>query len=229
MSNKSEFSNWAFMAAVSMIAVAFFGIFFSFYSLGGIFVLFNWHPVLMILGFLCFGVFAALCFQEDLMKHYDHQVRKTFHVTFHTAAIVCIFTSLVIIIVDKGGFLPGYWHTWWGLLAITLYLLNWAGGLIAFWFGLVSQEAKETYMNKHRYTGLAAVLVAVIAVYTGIWFKLFSVVPEYGDLSIAIAWLLIIAVAALAITFTGAFLTSSTLTTVKMTRDEGEALLPGAA
>lgn len=50
-------------------------------------LLFNWHPVLMVAGLILCSIVSLTSFR---ILPFEHHLKKYFHATIHTIAIICL-------------------------------------------------------------------------------------------------------------------------------------------
>jgi Eukaryotic cytochrome b561 len=100
---------------------------------------FSWHPIMMTVGLVFCSTAALLSFR---IFPFGHTINKILHVTFHSAAIICLSIGMYAIFINhnspnhnpQGSMSPNLAsaHTFLGLAAVMAYLQNYLGGFIAF-------------------------------------------------------------------------------------------------
>jgi cytochrome b-561 len=105
-------------------------------------LIFNWHPLMMILAF-CFMTVSSLCFRYQLLP--NRRFAKLCHAVAWTVALVCMSVGLVAVFRSHNdktsdGYIANLYslHSWVGLAVLTLYLMQFVAGLCT--FGLSDQR-----------------------------------------------------------------------------------------
>lgn len=139
-------------------------------------LIFNWHPTLMVAGFIFFFVSSLLSYR---MFPFPKKFTKAFHTVTHTSAIICIALGLTAVFVSHNnsdkheGDIEYYanmvtLHDLIGIAAVALYVLNYFLGFIHFLTPLLSDGMRKLYMPNHIFLGVFTFFVAVFAVETGV-------------------------------------------------------------
>lgn len=140
---------------------------------------FNWHPVMMVLGMLFCFVEAALSYRT--WKHLDSMCKmkmaKLIHLVWQTAAVICISVGLyAVFTAHNKNNKPNLYslHSWIGISVVTLYFTQYVVGVYTFLtpksVSPISQ--RENYKPYHIYFGLFLLFGAGMAIETGIQDKL---------------------------------------------------------
>ncbi|EFJ50224.1 hypothetical protein VOLCADRAFT_116942 [Volvox carteri f. nagariensis] len=136
--------------------------------------LFNWHPVLMTLGFVVFMAEALLSYQAPIIPGLPREVRKRIHLGCHLAATVCVFLGFVAVLQSHRLKLPDPMPDWYsphsflGLTAIALVGLQVLVGLYSYVWPRLGLSHRMALGPLHRFWGAAAWLAALGAVATGL-------------------------------------------------------------
>jgi cytochrome b-561 len=136
-------------------------------------LVFNWHPVLMIVGLLgCFG-FGITSFQNNIII--PKPINKGLHVGFYITAICCFSFGLKAVWnshddTPDGSFKANLYtiHSWLGLACVALFGQNFLLGLLHFANPSLALEIKQNYMPNHVFLGMITFVTAVMAMETGL-------------------------------------------------------------
>jgi cytochrome b-561 len=142
-------------------------------------LIFNWHPVMMILAF-CFMTVSSLCFRYQRLP--NRRLAKLCHAVAWTVALVCMSVGLVAVFRshnDKasGGYIANLYslHSWVGLTVLTLYLMQFVAGLCTFGLsdqriGILSFSAssKAKMLQVHRFFGPIIYVSMLLTILLGI-------------------------------------------------------------
>lgn len=134
-------------------------------------LVFNWHPVLMIVGLLgCFG-WGITSFRNDFLSK---PINKGLHVFFYVTAVVCFGLGLKAVWLSHDDTPDGSYkanlysiHSWLGLAAVMLFGQNFLLGLLHFANPTLAVEIKQNYMPNHVFLGILTFVTAVMAMETG--------------------------------------------------------------
>jgi cytochrome b-561 len=113
---------------------------------------FNYHPLLMVIGF-AFMTVASLSFRYPLMRYHS----KLSHAISWSVATLCGAVALVAVFKShndaQSGFIANLYslHSWIGILLVAFYLSQWLVGIYAFGFG--NPSWKGTAILVHKYVG----------------------------------------------------------------------------
>ena len=139
--------------------------------------IFNYHPILMITGTIFFATVSLLSYK---VAPYSNATMRTLHVLLHVSAIICFSCGIHYVRVshtpehnDLGIFKANFvtLHSWIGIIAISIYLFNFSGGLLIFLFKCGSQTFSSFYMMNHRSFGIISLIISTFAAVTGIQLK----------------------------------------------------------
>lgn len=113
---------------------------------------FNYHPLLMVIGF-AFMTVASLSFRYPIMRYHS----KLAHAISWSVATLCGAVALVAVFKShndaQSGFIANMYslHSWIGILVVAFYLSQWMMGIYA--FGLGNPSWKGTAILVHKYVG----------------------------------------------------------------------------
>ncbi|PNW74130.1 hypothetical protein CHLRE_13g586600v5 [Chlamydomonas reinhardtii] len=140
--------------------------------------LFNWHPILMTLGFAVFMVEALLTYQAPLLASLPRETRKRIHWGCHSAAIICLALGLIAVLQSHRLKLPvpmPDWyspHSYLGITALVLLALQFVLGAYAYLWPRLSLPQRMALGPLHRYLGAATWLAGLGAIATGLQEKI---------------------------------------------------------
>jgi hypothetical protein len=138
---------------------------------GGIF---NWHPILMTMGFVVFMTEGVLAYKAPWSAAFARPVRKTFHWVSHSAAALCITFGLVAVFNSHNLKLPDPMpnlysaHSYLGVLTATLAASQFALGVAAYLVPKFSLANRVALGPIHRFLGLSTWAMGLATAATGI-------------------------------------------------------------
>ncbi|GLC43932.1 hypothetical protein PLESTB_000211100 [Pleodorina starrii] len=136
--------------------------------------LFNWHPVLMTLGFAVFMAEALLSYQAPIVPGVAREVRKRIHWVCHLSACCCLLLGLAAVIQSHRLKLPAPMPDWYsphsflGLTALGLVGLQILVGAYSYLWPRLTLSNRLALGPLHRFWGMAAWLAGLGAVATGL-------------------------------------------------------------
>lgn len=130
-------------------------------------LVFNWHPVCMIIAFL-FMTISALSFR--VKWRCNRNVSKILHIVEWTTAGLCMAVGLVAVFKSHNDPVSGYianlysLHSWIGIAVLILYTLQFFVGVFSFGMDIqkIDQATKYKIMLLHKFMG-PFIYVAVAA------------------------------------------------------------------
>lgn len=130
---------------------------------------FNWHPVLMVAGMLVGLTNGVLSFRRPL----ERTTNKAMHAFWFIAAIVTMSIGLKAVWKshdDKKPYKANLYtlHSMIGLAAVVLVSQNFVLGMLNFVSPLMSDMVKKVYKPNHIFLGVCALVMAVMAIVTGV-------------------------------------------------------------
>ncbi|KAF3322388.1 putative ascorbate-specific transmembrane electron transporter 1 [Carex littledalei] len=142
-------------------------------------LIFNLHPVLMLIGFIILGSEAIMAYK---VLPWSHDVNKVIHLVLHAIAIVlgifgiyCAFKFH-----NESGIANLYsLHSWLGIGTISLYVIQWIFGLVTFFVPGASPTFKRGALPWHVLFGLFVYILALATAELGFLEKLTFL--EMGD------------------------------------------------
>lgn len=135
-------------------------------------LIFNIHPVLMLIGFIILGSEAIISYK---VLPFSKQVNKVVHLTLHAIAlalgIVGIYAAFKYH--NESAIVNLYsLHSWLGIGTICLYGVQWVLGLVAFFYPGTSQSVRRDFLPWHVVLGLFVYVLAIITASLGFLEKL---------------------------------------------------------
>eukprot|EP00897_Mesotaenium_endlicherianum_P001427 jgi/Mesen1/1311/ME000013S00806 len=154
--------------------------------------LFNWHPLMMQLGFVVFFSEAALIFRSSTTR--SKATSKAIHMALQIAALVLGVVAIAICYVFKGlgGFAHFYSiHSWLGLLAIFGFAVQVASGFSVFWWPGGQAATRAALLPWHLILGVGLYVLMLITVAAGFQEKVqilmsFQNLPSWAPESVCI-------------------------------------------
>jgi len=149
-------------------------------------LIFNVHPVLMLLGPIVLGGEAILCYRSLPLAR---DARKKAHLALHAAGLAAGALGVYAVFkfhAESG--IPNLYslHSWVGIATISLYAIQWAVGFLAFFFPGASPATRRTALPWHAVAGLLVFVLAVGTAQLGFLEKLTFLqgpplrLPKYG-------------------------------------------------
>lgn len=139
--------------------------------------IFNYHPVLMITGMIFFATISLLSYK---VAPYSNSTIRMLHVLLHLSAIICFSVGVHYARLaatpsfnEEGTYKANFvtLHSWIGIIAISIYLFNFFGGLLVFLLKVGSQTFQTVYMMSHRTVGIISLMMSTCAALSGIQLK----------------------------------------------------------
>lgn len=134
-------------------------------------VQFNWHPLLMTIGMIYLYGNSILVYRG--LRYARKRSLKICHASiFGSIMILVLIASLAVF--DSHNLavppIPNLYslHSWVGLTAVTLFILQWIGGFFSYLYPVISAQQRETFMPTHVFFGLAGYVTAVAAAVLGV-------------------------------------------------------------
>ncbi|CAM9236903.1 unnamed protein product [Ascophyllum nodosum] len=143
------------------------------YFLGGLSFsgsgLFNWHPILMVAGFVVAYTHEGILAYRTLPL--SKEINKMIHNALMFLAVVLISLALWAVFQYHNNELYANLytvHSWAGIMIVTLFYANYLGGFFNFFAGLTPQWMTEKYMPRHVFIGIFTYFGAAFTCVLGI-------------------------------------------------------------
>ncbi|KAM9249104.1 plasma membrane ascorbate-dependent reductase CYBRD1 [Dugong dugon] len=148
---------------------------------------FNWHPVLLVTGFIFIQGIAIIVYRLPWTWKCSKLLMKSIHAGLHSvAAILAIIALVAAFDFHNAGNIPNMYslHSWIGLIAVILYFLQLFLGVFIFLLPLASLSLRSILMPIHVYSGLLIFGTVIATALVGLTEKLFFVLknPAYNSL-----------------------------------------------
>jgi hypothetical protein len=135
---------------------------------------FNWHPLLMTFSFIvCMGE-AVQAYKRPVLPVSDRSARKAWHVALHTTALLSgtfgITAAIKSHTLKRPDAIPNFYsvHSWLGMLVISLVLIQFSLGILAYIAPKWSQPNREAFGAVHAYLGLSTFVAGLATMGVGI-------------------------------------------------------------
>ncbi|CAL9089115.1 unnamed protein product [Musa textilis] len=135
-------------------------------------LIFNIHPVLMLIGFIIVGSEAIMSYKTLPLSH---EVNKVIHLTLHAIALVLGAVGIYAAFKfhNESGIDNLYsLHSWVGLGTICLYGIQWIFGFVTFFFPGASPTLRIKSLPWHVLFGLFVYILAIATAELGFLEKL---------------------------------------------------------
>lgn len=136
---------------------------------------FNWHPIMMVAGFLFALVNGVLSYR---VPGVTKGTNKVLHYSWYIAATVCVCIGLIAVwnshdIAPNPAYYANLYslHSIIGISTVVLFGQNFAMGFLAFLAPVLSEQVKKTYKPNHIILGVCTLVLAVLAIETGVMEK----------------------------------------------------------
>ncbi|XP_074585238.1 putative ascorbate-specific transmembrane electron transporter 1 [Curcuma longa] len=135
-------------------------------------LIFNIHPVLMLIGFIIIGSEAILSYK---ILPWRHEVNKIIHLVLHAIALVlgAVGVYAAFKFHNESGIDNLYsLHSWIGIGTISLYGIQWIFGFVTFFFPGSSPALRRKSLPWHVLFGLFVYILAIATAELGFLEKL---------------------------------------------------------
>jgi len=144
---------------------------------------FNWHPVLMVTGFVFIQGIAIIVYRLPWTWKCSKLLMKSIHAGLHTVAAILVIIALVSVFDFHNALsIPNMYslHSWVGLTVVILYILQLLLGVFIFLLPWAPLSLRALVMPVHVYSGLLIFGTVIAAVLTGVTEKLFFALKSSG-------------------------------------------------
>ncbi|KAF3626017.1 Transmembrane ascorbate ferrireductase 1 [Capsicum annuum] len=124
-------------------------------------LIFNIHPVLMLIGFIILGGEAIMSYKSFPL---EKQVKKKIHLVLHAIALILGIIGIYTAFKNHNeSNIPNMYslHSWVGIGAITLYGIQWIYGFVVFFYPGGSSEIRRHSLPWHVLFGMFVYVAAV--------------------------------------------------------------------
>ncbi|CAF0841300.1 unnamed protein product [Adineta ricciae] len=132
--------------------------------------LFNYHPLLMVLGMILFYGDAILVYR--VFPNVTKIWIKILHAVLLAASLILSSIGLKAVFDSHSKAKPPQedldsLHSWVGLATVVLFGLQWVCGFVAFLFPRLSEKIRVAYLPSHKLWGKLIFILAVVSVLMG--------------------------------------------------------------
>lgn len=148
---------------------------------------FNWHPLLMVVGFIVIQGTAIIVYRLPFTWQCSKLTMKFIHAGLNMVAFVLAVISVVAVFdFHNGAKIPNMYslHSWLGLTAVILYCLQLVLGVGMYLIPITPVYWRAAFMPLHVYSGLLLFTSVVAVALMGITEKLIFGLnnPKYKDM-----------------------------------------------
>ena len=146
---------------------------------GDPYLVFNLHPVMMILGFFVFPTQAILVFRMMPMEHYK---AKVYHFVCHLLSMICIAIGVTAAIVyhyrleydtsvsqDYPHMVS--LHSWFGIATLGCFAFQFLTGFLGYCWPKLNFDARKSTLPFHQFLGMITFIMACMTSSLGIMNK----------------------------------------------------------
>uniref|UniRef100_A0A8C5KN70 Plasma membrane ascorbate-dependent reductase CYBRD1 n=1 Tax=Jaculus jaculus TaxID=51337 RepID=A0A8C5KN70_JACJA len=137
---------------------------------------FNWHPVLMVTGFVFIQGIAIIVYRLPWTWKCSKLLMKSIHAGLHaTATLLAIIAVVAVFDYHSARAIPHMYslHSWIGLTVVILYVLQLLLGVLIFLLPWAPLSVRAAAMPIHVYSGLLLFGTVIATVLMGVTEKLF--------------------------------------------------------
>ncbi|XP_019378337.1 PREDICTED: cytochrome b reductase 1 [Gavialis gangeticus] len=143
---------------------------------------FNWHPVLIITGFVFIQGIAIIVYRLPWTWKCSKLLMKFIHAGLNTIAMILAIVSLVAVFdFHNAKNIPNMYslHSWIGLTAVILYSLQLVLGFAVFLLPFAPVSLRASLMPIHIYSGLLIFVTVIATAFMGFTEKLLFALKNY--------------------------------------------------
>lgn len=136
---------------------------------------FNWHPVLMVTGFVFIQGIAIIVYRLPWTWKCSKLLMKSIHAGLHTVATILAIIALVAVFdFHNSRNIPNMYslHSWVGLIAVIFYILQLLLGFFVFLLPWAPLSLRALLIPLHVYSGLLIFGTVIATVLMGVTEKL---------------------------------------------------------
>ncbi|XP_034041899.1 cytochrome b reductase 1 [Thalassophryne amazonica] len=147
---------------------------------------FNWHPVLIVTGFIFLQGIAIIVYRLPWTWQCSKLMMKFIHAGLNLLAFVFAVIALIAVFdFHNAAKIPNMYslHSWLGLLAVILYVLQLVLGVGMYLIPITPASWRAAFMPVHVYSGLSLFACVIAVALMGITEKLIFGLkdPKYKD------------------------------------------------
>lgn len=130
---------------------------------------FNYHPILMIIGFV-FIYGNAMLIYRTLRGELKPKLKLMHAILMGSIMVICSVGSLSVFYFHVKASIPHFYslHSWLGISTWTFFLAQFSGGFAAYLFPGASYNVRTLMMPFHRFFGVATFVLAAATCLTGL-------------------------------------------------------------
>uniref|UniRef100_A0A8C6UKZ4 Plasma membrane ascorbate-dependent reductase CYBRD1 n=1 Tax=Neogobius melanostomus TaxID=47308 RepID=A0A8C6UKZ4_9GOBI len=147
---------------------------------------FNWHPVLMVAGFIFLQGTAIIIFRLPWTWACNKLVMKWIHASLHLSAFtLAVISTVAVFDFHNSAKIPNMYslHSWLGLIAVVLYCLQIVVGVFLYLVPITPVPWRAAFMPFHVFFGtllfVGVIAVALMGITEKLIFSLKS--PKYSE------------------------------------------------
>lgn len=117
----------------------------------------NAHPIFMVAGFVCLFSEAAVAYKLGALMGRSALTSKKIHLSLQAGAVVLgllgfAFVYKYKVLSGDSHFYSA--HSWLGLFSFVLFILQWIGGFVAFFYPVKDVAVRKSFYPWHTYGGV---------------------------------------------------------------------------
>lgn len=148
-------------------------------------LLFNWHPFLIALAFLCFCQ-SALAYR---LVPGVHQTQQRVHATINTIGLALLFAAVIMVHTYKNENGDAHMlslHSWIGVTTLTIITAQWLLGLLTFALDCCNADGRAWFMPLHKWLGVCGFVSLLANVLLGVLNRQ-SMLPGWATMTRSLA------------------------------------------
>jgi len=135
--------------------------------------MFNWHPVLMVLGLVILYGNAAISYR--VFRNSPKFTIKLVHAGLQFLALIFVIIGLIAVFgFHNHNKIPNMYslHSWIGMATVLMFCMQYVLGFLGFLYPKFSDSQRATYLGLHVFFGVAILAMAVVACVSGLTEKM---------------------------------------------------------
>jgi len=126
------------------------------------------HPLIMLFVFIFVMPIAILTYRiNNEIDVLNHDVSKMIHASLNLIVILLAILGIMMIYsshIGKKHFTS--FHSWLGIMVISVYIIQWILSFYIFYYG--SKSLKKKFMPIHKFTGMMLIIAILITILLGL-------------------------------------------------------------